>query len=183
MFHVEQNVKFMNLKKEIREIQDYPKEGINFKDITTLINNQEALNFVIDSVVDEFDTKGITKVVGLEARGFICGGAIAAKLDAGFVPIRKKNKLPAAVISETYDLEYGTDVMEMHVDAVNENDVVLIHDDLLATGGSALAALNLVKQRGAKKIYFSFICDLEFIATPKKDEIFKYENQILVKYL
>lgn len=182
MFHVEQNVKFMNLKKEIREIQDYPKEGINFKDITTLINNKEALNFVIDSVVGEFDKKGITKVVGLEARGFICGGAIAAKLDAGFVPIRKKNKLPAEVISETYDLEYGTDVMEMHVDAINEDDVVLIHDDLLATGGSALAALNLVKQRGAKKIYFSFICDLEFIATPKKEEVLKYDNQILVKY-
>ncbi|NQU52801.1 MAG: adenine phosphoribosyltransferase [Bacteroidetes bacterium] len=172
----------MDLKKEIREIQDYPKEGINFKDITTLINNPEALNFVIDSVVDKFKGKGITKVVGLEARGFICGGAIAGKLDAGFVPVRKKNKLPAEVISETYELEYGTDKVEMHIDAINENDVVLIHDDLLATGGSALAALHLLKQQGVKQIYFSFIIDLEFIDTPKKEEIYKYENQILVKY-
>ena len=172
----------MDLKKEIREIQDYPKTGINFKDITTLILNPKALNFVVDSVVDEFKEKGITKVVGLEARGFICGGAIAGKLDAGFVPVRKPNKLPAEVISETYELEYGNDKVEMHIDALNENDVVLIHDDLLATGGSALAALNLVKKCGVKEIYFSFICDLEFISTPKKDEIFKYNNQILVKY-
>jgi adenine phosphoribosyltransferase len=183
MFHVEQIVNnFMDLKKEIREIQDYPKAGINFKDITTLISNPKALGFVIDSVVNEFKEKSITKVVGLEARGFICGGAIASKLKAGFIPIRKKNKLPAEVISETYDLEYGTDIVEMHVDAVDENDVVLIHDDLLATGGSALAALRLLKQRGVKQIYFSFIIDLEFIDTLKKQEIYKYENQVLVKY-
>lgn len=172
----------MDLKKEIREIQDYPKKGINFKDITTLISNHKALNFVVDSIVAEFGKKGITKVVGLEARGFICGGAIAGKLDAGFVPIRKPNKLPSKVISETYELEYGTDEVEMHVDALDKNDIVLIHDDLLATGGSALAALNLVKQCGVKHIYFSFICDLEFIRTPKKDEIFKYKSQVLVKY-
>lgn len=172
----------MDLKKKIREIQDYPKNGINFKDITTLINNPKALNFVIDSVVNEFKEKGITKVVGLEARGFICGGAIAGKLNAGFVPIRKPNKLPSDVISETYELEYGTDKVEMHVDSLDNNDVVLIHDDLLATGGSALAALNLVKKCGVKNIYFSFICDLEFIKTPKKEEILKYNNQVLVKY-
>lgn len=172
----------MDLKKKIREIQDYPKKGINFKDITTLINNPKALNFVIDSVVNEFKEKGITKVVGLEARGFICGGAIAGKLNAGFVPIRKPNKLPSDVISETYELEYGTDKVEMHVDSLDNNDVVLIHDDLLATGGSALAALNLVKKCGVKNIYFSFICDLEFIKTPKKEEILKYNNQVLVKY-
>lgn len=172
----------MNLKKEIREIQDYPKEGISFKDITTLFGNQKALKYTIDSIVNEFKDKGITKVVGLEARGFILGGAIAAGLGAGFVPIRKSNKLPAEVISETYELEYGTDVVEMHVDGVTGQDVVLIHDDLLATGGSAFAALNLVKRCDVKKIYFSFICDLEFISTPKKDEIFKYGNQVLVKY-
>lgn len=172
----------MDLKKEIREIQDYPKKGINFKDITTLISNHKALNFVVNSIVEEFETKGITKVVGLEARGFICGGAIAGKLDAGFVPIRKPNKLPFEVIRETYELEYGTDEVEMHVDALNKNDIVLIHDDLLATGGSAMAALNLVKQCGVKNIYFSFICDLEFISTPKKNEIFKYDSHVLVKY-
>lgn len=172
----------MDLKKEIREIQDYPKEGISFKDITTLIGNEKALNYVIDSVVDEYRDRGITKVVGLEARGFICGGAIAGKLGAGFVPIRKKNKLPAEVISETYELEYGTDSIEMHVDALDKDDVVLIHDDLLATGGSALAALNLIKKRGVRAICFSFICDLEFINTPGKKEIYGYDNHILVKY-
>lgn len=172
----------MDLKKEIREIQDYPKAGINFKDITTLTLNPKALNYTIDSIVGEFKNKGITKVVALEARGFICGGAIAGKLDAGFVPVRKPNKLPSEVISETYELEYGNDKVEMHIDALNENDVVLIHDDLLATGGSALAALNLVKKSGVKEIYFSFIIDLEFISTPKKDEIFKYPTQVLVKY-
>ena len=172
----------MDLKKEIREVMDYPKEGISFKDITTLVKNKNALAFVIDSIVDEFKDKGITKVLGLEARGFIFGGALANKLDAGFVPIRKKNKLPFEVISETYDLEYGTDSVEMHIDGLDENDIILIHDDLLATGGTAYAALNLVKRTGVKQIYFSFICDLEFINTPKKEEILTYENQVLVKY-
>ncbi len=172
----------MDLKKEIREIQDYPKVGINFKDITTLTLNPKALNYTIDSIVSEFKDRGVTKVVALEARGFICGGAIAGKLNAGFVPVRKPNKLPSEIISETYELEYGNDKVEMHVDALNENDVVLIHDDLLATGGSAQAALNLVKKSGVKEIYFSFIIDLEFVSTPKKDVIFKYPCQVLVKY-
>lgn len=172
----------MDLKKEIREIPDYPKAGINFKDITTLIKNKDALTFVIDSIVDEFKNKGITKVVGLEARGFIFGGAIASKLDAGFVPIRKKNKLPSKVISETYALEYGADSIEMHVDGLDENDIVLIHDDLLATGGTAYAALNLVKRSGVKQIYFSFVCNLEFIKTPEKILLAEYETQVLVKY-
>lgn len=172
----------MDLKNEIREIKDYPKAGISFKDITTLVKNNKALTFVIDSIVDEFKNKGITKVLGLEARGFICGGAIASRLDAGFVPVRKINKLPAEVISETYNTEYGTDSVEMHVDSLEKNDVILIHDDLLATGGTAFAALNLAKRKGIDQIYFSFICDLEFIKTPKKEEIFKYGNQVLVKY-
>lgn len=172
----------MDLKKEIREIQDYPKTGINFKDITTLIKNKDALNFVIDSIVNEFKEKGITKVVCLEARGFIFGGAIASRLDAGFVPIRKKNKLPAEVLSESYELEYGTDRIEMHVDALSEDDVVLIHDDLLATGGTALAALKLIEKCNVKKIYFSFVCDLEFIDTQEKKEIYTYQPQVLVKY-
>lgn len=172
----------MDLKKEIREVMDYPKEGINFKDITTLVKNKNALTFVIDSIVDEFKDKGITKVLGLEARGFIFGGAVASRLDAGFVLIRKKNKLPSEVITETYDLEYGTDSIEMHIDGLEKDDVILIHDDLLATGGTAHAALNLAKQTGVKQIYFSFICDLEFIKSPQKEEIFKYKNQVLVKY-
>jgi adenine phosphoribosyltransferase len=172
----------MDLKKEIREIQDYPKEGISFKDITTLIKNPKALNFVIDSVVEEFRDKGVTKVVGLEARGFIFGGAIASRLNAGFVPIRKKNKLPGKVMTETYELEYGEDRIEMHIDGLLKNDIVLIHDDLLATGGTAEAALRMVKKCGVEQIYFSFVCDLEFIDTPSKRKLRNYITQTLVKY-
>ncbi|MBN1987103.1 MAG: adenine phosphoribosyltransferase [Prolixibacteraceae bacterium] len=172
----------MNLKKEIREIPDFPKKGINFKDITTLLKNREAFNLVVDSIVSEFKDRNISKVVGLESRGFIFGGAIASRLNAGFVPVRKKGKLPAQVLSETYELEYGIDSVEMHVDALNKEDVVLIHDDLLATGGTAFAALNLAKRAGVKTTYFSFVCDLEFIHSSKKDEIKKFNPQILVRY-
>ena len=172
----------MDLKSEIREIQDYPKKGINFKDITTLIKNPKALNYVIDSVVDEFKDKGVTKVVGLEARGFIFGGAIASRLNAGFIPIRKKNKLPGEVMTETYELEYGEDRIEMHIDGLLENDVVLIHDDLLATGGTAEAALKIVERCGVGEIYFSFVCNLEFIDTPSKRKLENYYIHTLVKY-
>jgi adenine phosphoribosyltransferase len=172
----------MNLKQKIREIPDFPKKGINFKDITTLLKNKDAFNFVVDSIVNEFKDKNITKVIGLESRGFIFGGALAGRLNAGFVPVRKKGKLPAEILSETYELEYGTDSVEIHADALDEKDVVLIHDDLLATGGTAYAALNLTKRMGVKKAYFSFVCDLEFINTPKKDEIKAFNPQILVKY-
>jgi len=172
----------MDLKKEIREIPDYPKEGINFKDITTLVKNPAAFNFVVDSIVKEFKEKGITKVVALEARGFIFGGALASKLDAGFVPVRKKGKLPFNVITETYQLEYGEDRIEMHIDGLERNDVVLIHDDILATGGTALATLNLVKKLGVDKVFFSFLCDLEFIDTPQKQVLQDYNKHVLVKY-
>jgi adenine phosphoribosyltransferase len=173
---------YMDLKKEIREIQDYPKEGINFKDITTLIQNPVAFNFVLDSMVNYFKNQGITKVVGLEARGFIFGGALASRLNAGFVPVRKPEKLPFEKIYETYDLEYGQDRVEMHVDALTKDDVVLIHDDLLATGGTAFAALKLVERFKVKKVMFSFICDLEFIETPHKKIINDFNKQVLVKY-
>lgn len=172
----------MNLKQEIREIQDYPKKGINFKDITTLINNKDAFEYAVNEIAEFFKNEGITKVVSLEARGFIFGGAIAYKLNSGFVPVRKKNKLPYTKISETYSLEYGEDRIEMHIDAVNEDDVVLIHDDLVATGGTAFAALKMVEKLGAKKVYLSFVCDLEFINTPEKRHLNKYEKQVLVKY-
>lgn len=172
----------MDLKKEIREIPNYPKEGVSFKDVTTLFKNKDALKYVTDVISDNFKGKGITKVVGLEARGFIFGGAVANELGAGFVPVRKKGKLPCAIVSETYELEYGTDSVEMHTDALGENDVVLIHDDLLATGGTAVAALKLAKQCGVKQIYFSFICDLEFINTPNKELLREFETQVLVKY-
>lgn len=172
----------MNLKKVIREIPDYPKKGISFKDVTTLFKNKEAIKYVNKEISENFKEKGITKVLGLEARGFVFGGALANLLDAGFVPVRKRGKLPAEKISENYELEYGTDSVEMHVDALSEDDIVLIHDDLLATGGTAYAALKLAKRCGVKKIYFSFVCDLEFIETDKKKAIKEYETQILVKY-
>ncbi len=172
----------MDLKKEIREVQDYPKEGISFKDITTLFKNKDAMRFVTTSIYENFKAMGITKVMGLEARGFVFGGAVAERLEAGFVPVRKKGKLPCAKLEETYELEYGLDSVEIHADALNENDIVLIHDDLLATGGTAMAALKLAQQCGVKHIFFSFICDLEFIDTPNKQQIKEYNPHVLVKY-
>ncbi len=170
------------IKKQIREVPNYPKEGVNFKDITTLLKQPYYFKHTVDLVTDEFKIKGITKVVCLESRGFIFGGAIAYNLNAGFVPARKQGKLPADIISEEYDLEYGTDVLEIHTDSLNEDDVVLIHDDLLATGGTALAALNLVKRLGVKKVYFSFISDLTFIQTESKKELLKYDIHTLLEY-
>jgi len=172
----------MDLKKYVRVIENYPIEGISFKDITTLLNDADAFKNVVDQISDFCSGKGITKIVSLESRGFIVGGAVAYCVNAGFVPIRKKGKLPSVVIAETYELEYGVDQIEMHVDALNENDVVLIHDDLLATGGTALAALNLVKQMNVRKIYFSFIIDLSFIQTEKKRELAQYETHSVIQY-
>lgn len=172
----------MNLKSKIREIPDFPTKGISFKDITTLLKEKDAFHFVTKEIVGEFKEKGISKVLGIESRGFIVGGALANELNAGFVPVRKKGKLPAEKISETYELEYGTDTIEMHRDAISEEDIVLIHDDLLATGGTANAVYNMVKRAGVKKVYFSFICDLEFIKTPQKTIIQGLNPHVLVKY-
>ncbi len=172
----------MDLKSKIREIPDFPTKGINFKDITTLLKEKEAFRFVTKEIVEKFKEKGISKVLGIESRGFIVGGVLAFELNAGFVPVRKKGKLPAEKISETYELEYGVDTIEMHRDALTEEDVVLIHDDLLATGGTAHAVYNMVKRAGVKSVYFSFICDLEFIQTPQKRIIQEFNPHILVKY-
>lgn len=172
----------MDLKSIIREVPDFPKEGINFIDITTLIKDKDAFKFVSKTMVDYFADKNITKVLGIESRGFIFGGVLAHELSAGFVPVRKKGKLPAVKISETYDLEYGSDTVEIHSDAVSKNDVVLIHDDLLATGGTAKAVLNILEKVGVKDIYISFICDLEFLQTPQKNAVNKFNPHVLVKY-
>lgn len=172
----------MELKNCVRVIENYPIEGISFKDITTLLLNPAAFKQVVDEISCFYKDKGITKIVSLESRGFIVGGAVAYCLNAGFVPIRKKGKLPAAILSESYELEYGVDQIEIHCDALTEDDVVLIHDDLLATGGTALAALNLVKQMKVKKVYLSFICDLTFLQTPKKAELAKYESHSVIQY-
>jgi len=172
----------MDLKKHIREIPDFPNKGINFKDITTLLKDSEAFCQVVDKITENFIDKKITKVVTLESRGFIVGGALAYRLHAGFVPIRKAGKLPSKTVSVSYDLEYGSDIIEMHEDALNTEDVVLIHDDLLATGGTALAALQLVQKFKVKAVYFSFICDLSFLDTPQKKLLEAYHPHILVKY-
>jgi adenine phosphoribosyltransferase len=179
---VEQKKYNMDLKKIIREIPDYPKPGINFIDITTLLKDPLAFRMVVDDISETFKNKGITKIVSLESRGFIVGGAIAYKLNAGFVPIRKKGKLPSVTISESYELEYGEDLIEIHVDALNPNDTILIHDDLLATGGTAMAALNLVNKLNVKKVYFSFIIDLGFLKTKQKTELFKHEVHKILTY-
>ena len=150
-----------SLLKTIRQIPDFPIPGILFYDVTTLFKNAEALKELGDMLYEMYKDKGITKVVGIESRGFIMGPMLAARLGAGFVPVRKPGKLPAEVIEESYTKEYGTDTIQMHKDAIDENDVVLLHDDLLATGGTMLAACNLVKQLKPKKVMVNFIIELE----------------------
>lgn len=149
------------LKKSLREIPDFPKPGILFYDVTTLFKNPECLQSIIDELYEMYKGKGITKVVGIESRGFILGGALAARLGAGFVMARKPGKLPAETIEETYAKEYGTDTIQIHKDAIDENDVVLLHDDLLATGGTMAAAYRLVKKCGAKNIFVNFVIELK----------------------
>lgn len=147
--------------KSIREIPDFPIPGILFYDVTTLFKNPDALQELSDILYETYKDKGITKVVGIESRGFIMGAMLAARLGAGFVPIRKPGKLPAETIEESYTKEYGTDTIQMHRDAIDENDVVLLHDDLLATGGTMLAACNLVKQLNPQKVMVNFIIELK----------------------
>lgn len=149
------------LKKNLREIPDFPKPGILFYDVTTLFKNAECLQGMIDELYELYKDKGITKVVGIESRGFILGGALAARLGAGFIMARKPGKLPAEVIEETYAKEYGTDTIQLHKDAISKDDVVLLHDDLLATGGTMATAYRLVKRCGVEKAYVNFVIELK----------------------
>jgi len=149
------------VKNAIRNVPDFPIRGIQFKDITTALLKAEYMTWMRDEIVKLYKDKGVTKVVGIESRGFIMAPAVAMELGAGFVPIRKRNKLPAETISITYKKEYGEDTIQMHKDALNENDVVLIHDDILATGGSMEAAIELVKKLNVKKIYVNCLIELE----------------------
>ena len=135
---------------QIRDVKDFPVPGIIFKDLTTVFDKPECLRWMRDEIVNLYRAYGITKVVGIESRGFILAPAVAMELGAGFVPVRKPGKLPAETIEVSYAKEYGTDTIQMHKDALNENDVVLLHDDLLATGGSMAAALELVRKFGVK---------------------------------
>ena len=149
------------LLENLRNIPDFPIPGIQFKDVTSLFKKPECLKELDDALYELYKECGITKVVGIESRGFVMGAALALRLNAGFVPIRKPGKLPAETISESYSKEYGTDTIEIHKDAIDENDVVLIHDDLLATGGTMLAAYHLVQKLNPKKIMINFIIELE----------------------
>ena len=144
----------------LRCIPDFPKKGINFRDVTTLYKNAECMKTMTDELYDIYKDKGITKIVGIESRGFVMAAALAVKLGAGVVLARKPGKLPSTVIKESFSKEYGVDTIEMHLDSIDENDVVLIHDDLLATGGTAKAAYKLVQYFHPKKVYMNFIIEI-----------------------
>lgn len=153
----------MNNKKlleNLRCIPDFPQKGINFRDVTTLFKDPECLKIMVDELYELYKDKGITKIVGIESRGFVLSSALAVRLNAGVVLCRKPGKLPAETVQESYTKEYGTDTIEIHKDAINENDVVLLHDDLLATGGTMRAAYNLVQKFHPKKTYVNFIIEL-----------------------
>ncbi len=148
------------LLENLRSIPDFPKKGIVFRDVTTLFKNPACLKIMEDELYERYKDKGITKIVGIESRGFIMASAIASKLGAGVVLCRKPGKLPAETVQESYTKEYGTDTIEIHKDSIDENDVVLLHDDLLATGGTMKAAYNLVKRFNPRKVYVNFILEL-----------------------
>jgi adenine phosphoribosyltransferase len=170
------------IKKQLRVVPDFPKKGVMFRDITTLFKDPKALQILEDELYETYKDKGITKVVGIESRGFILGAALAIRLGAGFVLCRKPGKLPAETVSETYDKEYGTDTIEIHKDALNENDVILIHDDLLATGGTAIAAMRLCEKFNPKNIYLSFLIELENEGLNGRENIGnQYEIYSLIK--
>ncbi|HEY5085424.1 MAG TPA: adenine phosphoribosyltransferase, partial [Rhizomicrobium sp.] len=150
----------MDFKDVIRTIPDYPKPGIMFRDITTLLGNARAFRRAVDELVQPYAGVRVDKVAALEARGFILGGAVAHQLSVGFIPIRKKGKLPYTVIGESYALEYGQDRVEVHIDALKQGEHILLVDDLIATGGTASAGIRLLERAGAKVIGCSFVIDL-----------------------
>ena len=170
MFHVKHikvcnnyNLLKMNnklLMDNLRCIPDFPVKGINFRDVTTLFKNAECVKIMLDELEAMYKDKGLTKIVGIESRGFVMASALAARLGCGIVLARKPGKLPSTTIKESFTKEYGVDIIEIHIDAINENDVVLIHDDLLATGGTAKAAYKLVQHFHPKKTYMNFLIEI-----------------------
>ena len=170
----------MNLEEKIRNVQDFPKPGIGFKDITTLLKDGEALREAIDRMADNLKDKKVDLIVGPEARGFIFATPLAYKLGVGFVPVRKPGKLPSEVVSYEYELEYGTDVLEIHKDAIYEGCRVAIVDDLLATGGTISAVTSLVEKLGGEVVGLEFLIELDFLEGRKK--LSKYDVNSLVHY-
>lgn len=175
------NEKIENLKASIRNIPNFPIEGIQFKDVTPLFQTAENLKNLSNVLTSLYTDKKITKVVGIESRGFIMAPILAMNLNAGFVPIRKPGKLPADTFEESYEKEYGMDTIQIHKDSLSKDDIVLIHDDLLATGGTMEAAYKLVKKMGVKKIYINFIIELELL---KGRKLFPSDIEVetLIKY-
>ncbi len=169
------------IKRHIRDVQDFPTKGILFKDLTTAFKDARALHVIGWDLSQLYRDKGVTKVVGIESRGFIGGSILAFELGAGFVPVRKPGKLPADTIKISYAKEYGTDTVEMHRDAITEDDIVVIHDDVLATGGTMAAAYELVKSMNPKKIYISFIIELTAL-DGRKNLPSDVEVSSLIKY-
>jgi adenine phosphoribosyltransferase len=169
------------IKQHVRNVPDFPKKGIMFRDITTVFKDATCLHELAEGMCEMYKDKGITKVLGIESRGFIMGPIVANHIGAGFVTIRKPGKLPADTLQQEYEKEYGTDKIEIHKDALCADDVVLIHDDLLATGGTMKAAYDLVKKFGIKKVYINFIIELEDLGGRK---LFPEDVQVdaLVKY-
>ena len=151
------------VKSNIRDVIDFPIPGIVFKDLTTAFKNPGCMKYFEDEMYRLYKDKGITKVIGIESRGFIMAPVLGNKLGVGFVPVRKKGKLPAETIEVSYAKEYGVDVIELHKDALTPDDVVLVHDDLLATGGTMKAACELIRKFGVKKIYVNFLVELDFL--------------------
>ncbi|MGG2478172.1 adenine phosphoribosyltransferase, partial [Rhizobium sp. BR5] len=170
------------LAAAIRSIPDYPKPGIIFRDITTLLGNPRAFRRAVDELVQPYAGTKIDKIAGMEARGFILGGAVAHQLSAGFVPIRKKGKLPHTTVRVAYSLEYGVDEMEMHVDAVQPGEKVILVDDLIATGGTAEGAVKLLRQMGADIVSACFVIDLPDLGGRKKLEDLGVEVRTLVEF-
>ena len=148
------------LLDNLRCVPDFPRKGINFRDVTTLYKNAECMKIMLDELEALYKDKGITKIVGIESRGFVMASALAGRLGCGVVLARKPGKLPATVIKESFSKEYGVDTVEMHIDSIDENDIILIHDDLLATGGTAKAVYNLVEYFHPKKVYMNFIIEI-----------------------
>jgi adenine phosphoribosyltransferase len=170
----------MDLKKYIRDVPDFPKKGIRFKDITTLLKKPEPFKYAVDTIVNKYKGQDIDKVVSVEARGYIFGGVLAYNLNCGFIPVRKPGKLPSETLGMDYTLEYGTNTIEIHKDALKPGEKVLIFDDLLATGGTVQATCQLVEKLGAKVISCVFLIDLTFLKGSEK--LKNYEVFSLIEY-
>ncbi|HRP93115.1 MAG TPA: adenine phosphoribosyltransferase [Ignavibacteriaceae bacterium] len=170
----------MDLKSHIRNVKDFPKPGVMFRDITTLLKNPAAFDFALQQLISFTNGKKINKVIGIESRGFIFGSLLAHNFKCGFIPVRKPGKLPAEKVSMSYSLEYGEDKLEMHKDAIQQSDKVLIHDDLLATGGTVNAVCRLVEQLGGEIVQVSFIVELSFLNG--RDKLKSYDVRSIVNY-